>query len=69
VHGNTKENMDDIFFSKNSCHFSHGSHVILKTVEQAQTFEQNMMTLPSHTFHALQPLKKQDVVGDWNKIT
>jgi hypothetical protein len=29
-----------------------------------------MVTLTSHTSHALQPLEKQDVVGDWeqNKI-
>jgi hypothetical protein len=27
-----------------------------------------MVTLHSHTSHALQPLEKQDVVGDLNKI-
>jgi hypothetical protein len=34
----------------------HGSHVILKTIGQVQTFGLNMITLPSHTSHALQPL-------------
>jgi hypothetical protein len=31
----------------------HGSHVTLKTIEQAQEFGLDMITLPSHTFHAL----------------
>jgi hypothetical protein len=34
----------------------HGSHVTLQTIEQAQTFKLDMVTLPSHTSHALQPL-------------
>jgi hypothetical protein len=34
----------------------HGSHVTLKIIEQASEFGLNMVTLPSHTFHALQPL-------------
>jgi hypothetical protein len=34
----------------------HGSNVTLEAIEQAQTFELDMDTLPSHTSHALQPL-------------
>jgi hypothetical protein len=34
----------------------HGSHVTLKAIEQAQTLGLNMVILPSHTSHALQPL-------------
>jgi hypothetical protein len=34
----------------------HGSHVTLKAIEQAQDFGLNMITLPSHTSHVLQPL-------------
>ncbi len=34
----------------------HGSHVSLKTIEQAQQFGLNMITLPSHASHVLQPL-------------
>jgi hypothetical protein len=34
----------------------HGSHVILKTVSQAQEMGLNMIILPSHTSHAFQPL-------------
>jgi hypothetical protein len=34
----------------------HGSHVTLKGIEQAQTFGLDMVILPSHTSHALQPL-------------
>jgi phosphoheptose isomerase len=68
VHGNAKESMNDIFFSKNSCHFSHPSHVTLKAIKQAQTFEVDIVTLTSHTSHALQPLENQNVVGNWNKI-
>jgi hypothetical protein len=34
----------------------HGNHVILKVIEQAKYFGLNMITLPSHTSHALQPL-------------
>ncbi len=34
----------------------HGSHVILKAIDQAQEVGLNMITLPSHTFHALQAL-------------
>jgi hypothetical protein len=34
----------------------HGSHVILETIEQASEFALNMVSLPSHTCHALQPL-------------
>jgi hypothetical protein len=38
----------------------HGSHVTLEAIEQAQEFGLDMITLPSHTSHALQPL---DVVS------
>jgi hypothetical protein len=34
----------------------HGSHVTLEAIEQAQAFGLDMVTLPSHTSHALQPL-------------
>jgi 5-keto 4-deoxyuronate isomerase len=34
----------------------HGSHVTLEAIEQAQTFRLYMVTLHSHTSHALQPL-------------
>jgi hypothetical protein len=34
----------------------HDSHVTFKTIEHAQEFGLNMITLPSHTFHVLQPL-------------
>jgi hypothetical protein len=34
----------------------HGSHVTLKTIAQAHEFALDMVTLPSHTFHLLQPL-------------
>jgi hypothetical protein len=34
----------------------HKFHVILKAIEQAQAFGLNMIILPSHTSHALQPL-------------
>jgi hypothetical protein len=34
----------------------HGSHVTVKVIKQAQTFCLNMVILPSHTSHALQPL-------------
>jgi hypothetical protein len=34
----------------------HGSHVSLKAIKHAQQFGLNMITLPSHTSHALQPL-------------
>jgi hypothetical protein len=34
----------------------HGSHVTLEAIEQTQTFKLDMVTLPSHTSHALQPL-------------
>jgi hypothetical protein len=36
--------------------YGHGSHVIFEAIEQTQTFWLNMVTLPSHTSHALQPL-------------
>jgi hypothetical protein len=35
---------------------SHSSHVTLKIIGQAQTFGLDMITLLSHTSHALQPL-------------
>jgi hypothetical protein len=42
------------------CHIlildSHGSHVTLQAIEQVHQFGLNMVTLPSHTSHALQPL-------------
>ncbi len=34
----------------------HGSHVTFEAIKQAQKFGLDMNTLPSHTFHALQPL-------------
>jgi hypothetical protein len=34
----------------------YGAHVTLEAIEQTQTFELDMVTLPSHTSHALQPL-------------
>jgi hypothetical protein len=34
----------------------HKSHVTLKVLEQAMAFGLDMITLPSHTSHALQPL-------------
>jgi hypothetical protein len=34
----------------------HGSHVTLEAIEQAQAFKLYMVTLHSHTSHALQPL-------------
>jgi hypothetical protein len=34
----------------------HGSHVSLKAIKQAQQFVLDMIALPSHTSHALQPL-------------
>ncbi len=34
----------------------HGSHVTLEAIAQAQEFGLNMITLPSHISHALQPL-------------
>jgi hypothetical protein len=34
----------------------HGYHVTIKAIEQAQAFGLDMITLPSHTSHALQPL-------------
>jgi hypothetical protein len=34
----------------------HGSHVTFETIEQAKEFGLDMITLPSHTFHAFQPL-------------
>jgi hypothetical protein len=34
----------------------HGSHVSLEVIEQAQQFGLDMITLPSHTSHVLQPL-------------
>jgi hypothetical protein len=34
----------------------HGSHITLEAIEQAQAFGLDMVTLPSHTSHALQPL-------------
>jgi hypothetical protein len=33
----------------------HNSHVALEAIEQAHAFGLNMVTLPTHTFHALQP--------------
>jgi len=33
----------------------HGSHVILEAIEQAYEVRLNMITLPSHILHALQP--------------
>ncbi len=34
----------------------HGSHVTLEVIEQAKEFGLNMVTLPSYTSHAFQPL-------------
>jgi hypothetical protein len=34
----------------------HGSHVTLKAIKQTMDFGLDMITLPSHTSHALQPL-------------
>jgi hypothetical protein len=34
----------------------HGSHVIVEIIKQAKEFELDMIILPLHTFHALQPL-------------
>jgi hypothetical protein len=34
----------------------HGSHVTFEVIEQAKKFGLDMITLPSHTSHALQPL-------------
>jgi hypothetical protein len=34
----------------------HSSHVSLKGIKHAQQFGLDMITLPSHTSHALQPL-------------
>jgi hypothetical protein len=34
----------------------HGSHVTLKALKQAMAFGLDMITLPSHTSHAFQPL-------------
>ncbi len=34
----------------------HGSHVTLKKIAQAHEFGLDMVALPSHTFHLLQPL-------------
>ncbi len=34
----------------------HGSHVPLEAIKQAKEFGLDMITLPSHTSHALQPL-------------
>jgi hypothetical protein len=34
----------------------HGSHVILEAIEHAKNIGLNMITLPSHTSRALQPL-------------
>ncbi len=34
----------------------HGNHVTLETIKQTQDFGLNMITLPSHTSHFLQPL-------------
>jgi len=34
----------------------HGSHVTLEAIEQVNFFGLDMITLPSHIFHELQPL-------------
>jgi hypothetical protein len=34
----------------------HSSHVTLDIVQEARTVGLDLLTLPSHTFHALQPL-------------
>jgi hypothetical protein len=43
--------------SQTNCHLlildGHGSHVTLKAIEQAMDFGLDMITLPSHTSHAL----------------
>ncbi len=43
--------------SQTNCHLlildGHGSHVILKAIKQAMDFGLDMITLPSHTSHAL----------------
>ncbi len=54
------------FNSKNTYHFSsfvslppigkHGSHLTLEMMKQAQQRGLDMITLPTHTSHALQPL-------------
>jgi hypothetical protein len=58
----------------------HGSHVTLKEIGQAQTFGLYMITLPSHTSHALQSLdvscfkpfkialRKEREIVQWSKI-
>ncbi len=35
---------------------AHGNHVTLKAIKQVEDFGLDMITLPSHTSHALQPL-------------
>ncbi len=35
----------------------HGSHVVLKVIEQTHAFRLDMVTLQNHTAHALQPLQ------------
>jgi len=35
---------------------AHGSHVTFKAIKQAHQFGLDMVTLPSHTSHVLQPL-------------
>jgi hypothetical protein len=46
--------------SLSNCHLlilnGHGSHVNLKAIKQIQQFGLDMITLPSHTSHVLQPL-------------
>jgi hypothetical protein len=46
--------------SFNKQHFlilnGHGSHVTLKAIEHVKKLESDMITLPSHTQNALQPL-------------
>ncbi len=34
----------------------HGNHITLEAIEQAKDIGLNMITLPFHTSHALQPL-------------
>jgi hypothetical protein len=36
--------------------YGHGNHVTLEAIEQAKDFGLDMITLPSYTSHALQPL-------------
>jgi len=36
--------------------YGHGNHVTLETIEHAKDFGLDMITLPSHTSHVLQPL-------------